>query len=158
MRKSIARGGFAAIAGALCLALVIPQAGGAPRRKPDATPLYKNAAAPIPARVEDLLKRMTLEEKVAQMLCVWGDKIQIFDANLQFDEAKAKAKFPDGVGQLARPQDRKGAFSPRIAPPRGVKETIDLVNAVQRWAVNDTRLGIPVLFHEEGLHGYATKD
>ena len=156
MGKTISRVGFAAGLAVLCLASV-PQAGGAPREA-KAGPLYKDASAPIPARVEDLLKRMTLQEKIAQMLCVWGDKVQIFDANLQFDEAKAKAKFPDGVGQLARPQDRKGAFSPRIAPPRGVKETIDLTNAVQRWAVNDTRLGIPVIFHEEGLHGYATKD
>ncbi len=157
MGTTISRVGFAAILAALCLAFV-PQAGGAPREAAKAVPLYKDASAPIPARVEDLLKRMTLQEKVAQMLCIWGDKVQIFDANLQFDEAKAKTKFPDGVGQLARPQDRKGAVSPRIAPPRGVKETIDLTNAVQRWAVNDTRLGIPVIFHEEGLHGYATKD
>jgi beta-glucosidase len=158
MQNTIVRGGFAAILGAVCLALVVPQAGGAARKKPEAVPLYKNAAAPVAARVEDLLKRMTLEEKVAQMLCVWGDKTAIFDDNLQFDEGKAKVRFPDGIGQLARPSDRKGPFSPRIAPPRGVKETIDLVNAVQHWAVDDTRLGIPVLFHEEGLHGYATKD
>src|SRR3569623_507509 len=121
MGKTISRVGFAAALAALCLASV-PQAGGAPRAA-KAGPLYKDASAPIPARVEDLLKRMTLQEKIAQMLCVWGDKVQIFDANLQFDESKAKAKFPDGVGQLARPQDRKGAYSPRIAPPRGEKET-----------------------------------
>ena len=157
MGTTISRVGFAAILAALCLAFV-PEAGSAPRAAASGVPLYKDASAPIPARVEDLLKRMTLQEKIAQMLCVWGDKVQIFDANLQFDEAKAKTRFPDGVGQFARPQDRKGAFSPRIAPPRGVKETIDLTNAVQRWAVNDTRLGIPVIFHEEGLHGYATKD
>jgi len=115
MGTTISRVGFAAILAALCLAFV-PEAGSAPRAAASGVPLYKDASAPIPARVEDLLKRMTLQEKIAQMLCVWGDKVQIFDANLQFDEAKAKAKFPDGVGQLARPQDRKGAFSPRIAP------------------------------------------
>merc|ERR1711969_529290 len=37
-------------------------------------------------------------------------------------------------------------------------QTVDFVNAVQRWAVEETRLGIPVLFHEESLHGYMATD
>ena len=123
-----------------------------------AAPLYKDPSAPVDARVSDLLKRMTLEEKVAQMLAVWTGKVQIFDDNLQFDEAKAKARFPYGIGQVTRPSDRKGPVSPRLARLRDAKETVALVNAVQHWAINDTRLGIPVLFHEEGLHGYATMD
>jgi beta-glucosidase len=160
MQNIIVRGGMAVCLALSCFAFTayaaVPKTPA--RKEQSATPLYKNAAAPIPARVEDLLKRMTLEEKVAQMLCVWQGKIDIFDSNLQFDEAKAKAKYPDGIGQLARPSDRNGPVSPRLAPLRGARETIALVNAVQHWAVNDTRLGIPVLFHEEGLHGYATKD
>jgi beta-glucosidase len=157
MRGGIIRAGVAVAAGALFLvvgaAIARP---GAP--SPSGIPLYKNPSAPVDARVNDLMKRMTLDEKIAQMLCVWTGKTAIFDDNLQFDEAKAKARYPNGVGQLARPSDRKGPVSPRLLRLRDAKETVALVNAVQHWAINDTRLGIPVLFHEEGLHGYATMD
>jgi len=135
---------------ALCLGIVAAQTGSA-----DDTPLYKNPSVPVPARVEDLLGRMTLEEKVAQLEAVWQGKVAIFDDKLQFDPAKASKVYPNGIGQLTRPGDRKGAVSPRVAPWRDVRETIALVNGVQHWAVEKTRLGIPVLFHEEGLHGYA---
>src|SRR5580700_5571914 len=155
MRGGIVCAGVAVV-GALCL--VVGAAIARPGTPSATSPLYKNPAAPVEARVNDLLKRMTLDEKIAQMLCVWTGKTAIFDDNLQFDEAKAKARYPNGVGQLARPSDRKGPVSPRLLRLRDAKETVALVNAVQRWAVNDTRLGIPVLFHEEGLHGYATMD
>ena len=129
---------------ALCLAVCVAQSGSA-----DDAPLYKNPAAPVSARVEDLLGRMTLEEKVAQLEAVWQGKVAIFDDKLQFDPAKASKVYPNGIGQLTRPGDRKGAVSPRVAHWRDVAETIALVNAVQHWAVEKTRLGIPVLFHEE---------
>lgn len=138
---------------ALCLAVCAAQTGSA-----DDTPLYKNPAAPVSARVEDLLGRMTLEEKVAQLEAVWQTKVAIFDDKLQFDAEKASKVYPDGIGQLTRPGDSRGAVSPRVAHWRNTADTIKLVNAVQHWAVEKTRLGIPVLFHEEGLHGYAGVD
>ena len=140
------------------MCLIVGAAAGKSSLQASGVPLYKNPSAPVDARVSDLLKRMTLEEKVAQMLAVWTGKVQIFDDNLQFDEAKAKLRFPYGIGQVTRPSDRKGPVSPRLLRLRDAKETVALVNAIQRWAINDTRLGIPVLFHEEGLHGYATMD
>src|ERR1700690_4219414 len=120
-----------------------------------AVPLYKNANAPLEARVEDLLGRMTLEEKVAQMLSVWDAKSELFDAKFELAPAKIAKKFPLGVGQFARPSDATGPISPRVLPGRDVQGTIRLVNALQRYATTHTRLGIPILFHEEGLHGYA---
>ena len=120
-----------------------------------AQPLYRNATAPIAARVDDLLRRMTLEEKVAQLMTVWQGKTEIFDADLQFAPARMAAVYPDGIGQFARPSDAKGPGSPRIVPGRDPAQTVALVNAIQRYAMTKTRLGIPVLFHEEGLHGYA---
>jgi len=147
------RGALAAAG--MCLLVGAATAKSSPSPK---QPLYRNPTAPVEARVNDLLKRMTLEEKVAQMLCVWTGKVQIFDDNLQFDETKAHARYPNGVGQVARPSDRKGPVSPRLARLRDARETVTLVNAMQHWAVDDTRLGIPILFHEEGLHGYATMD
>ncbi len=51
-------------------------------------PLYKNSSAPVASRVRDLLSRMTLEEKAAQMVCVWQEKAQkLVDAAGNFDRA-----------------------------------------------------------------------
>ena len=120
--------------------------------------LYKNPNAPIPARVDDLLSRMTLAEKVAQLRVVWQGKTAIFDDRMQFDPAKASKVYPDGLGGLARPSDIKGPVSPRIDHLRGPRATVILDNAVQHWAMEHTRLGIPVLLHEEGLHGYVSAE
>lgn len=124
---------------------------------PNAVPIYKDAHAAVDARVEDLLSRMTLEEKVAQMQSIWEAKSDIFDAKLEFDANKMAQKFPDGIGQFARPSDATGPASPRVEPRRDARATIRLVNALQHYALERTRLGIPIMFHEEGLHGYATK-
>ncbi|HEX4105845.1 MAG TPA: glycoside hydrolase family 3 N-terminal domain-containing protein [Rhizomicrobium sp.] len=120
--------------------------------------LYKNPNAPIPARVEDLLARMTLTEKVAQLRVVWQGKTAIFDDKMQFDAVKASRVYPDGLGGLARPSDIKGPVSPRIDHLRDPRATVLLDNAVQHWAMEHTRLGIPVLLHEEGLHGYVSAE
>lgn len=117
--------------------------------------IYKDGSAPVEARVDDLLARMTLEEKIAQITTVWENKVRIFDANLQLDPSKLSSTFPNGLGHFARPSDAKGAVSPRVVKGRDPRQTVALVNALQKWAMTQTRLGIPILFHEEGLHGYA---
>lgn len=119
------------------------------------TPLYRDAGAPVAERVADLIDRMTLEEKVAQLNTLWDSKPKVYDEQLNFDPAKMKRLYPHGIGQVARPSDARGAVSPRVLPGRDVAGTIELVNAMQAFAVEQTRLGIPILFHEEGLHGYA---
>ncbi len=123
--------------------------------KSAAYPLYKSPSATVDARVNDLLARMTLEEKVAQMMTIWDSKDAIFDAAGELDPAKLSKLYPNGIGQFARPSDRRGPVSPREVPGRDVRATIRLVNALQRQAMTQTRLGIPILMHEEGLHGYA---
>ncbi|WP_407073343.1 glycoside hydrolase family 3 N-terminal domain-containing protein [Sphingomonas sp. LaA6.9] len=127
-------------------------------------PLYKDPQAPVAARVEDLLGRMTLDEKVAQIITLWATKRDIMD-ELTFNPAKASAAYPHGFGQVGRPSDRRGATPAGIGPAGGTgarwrspKDTVDFVNAVQRHALTNTRLGIPVLFHEEALHGYMATD
>jgi len=117
--------------------------------------VYKDAKAPIAARVDDLLARMTLDEKIVQVTTVWEGKAKFLDGALQFDEAKMSANFPLGVGGVARPSDARGPGSPRTLPGRDPRQTVALVNALQRYQMTKTRLGIPILFHEEGLHGYA---
>ena len=92
-----------------------------PIARPSDTALYKDASAPIPARVEDLLKRMTLAEKVAQLEAVWVGKTAIQDAQHNFDMAKAEKLYPDGIGTLARPSDLEGPVSPRVVPRRGFR-------------------------------------
>jgi beta-glucosidase len=145
--------------GQACFAvLVVLSMLGAGNLQAAASPIYKDPTADLNARIDDLLGRMSVEEKVAQMLAIWEDKVQVFDKDLQFDAAKAAAKYPHGFGGFARPSDLRGAVSPRIARGRDARATVKLVNAIQHFALEKTRLGIPVWFHEEGLHGYAAVD
>lgn len=111
---------------------------------------YRDPDLPIEHRVDDLLSRMTLEEKAAQMRCAWRERSQsLVDEKGNFDSAKAQAGFPDdcGLGQIARPSDRGGGKDPRGAA--------ELTNAIQKFFIENSRLGIPVIFHEECLHGHA---
>lgn len=119
--------------------------------------IYKDPAAPVEQRVHDLISRMTLEEKIAQITAVWTRKNELLDAKGKFDPDAAQRLYPAGIGHFTRPQDRQGVGSPLKTPFRDERETVDLINAIQRHATRNTRLGIPVLFHEEGLHGYAAR-
>jgi beta-glucosidase len=123
-------------------------------------PLYKNSHAAVDARVNDLLSRMTLQEKIAQISCIWQRKGEVEDASGNFDPAKAARVFPYGIGQVARPSDRVPleANDPLENVFRNVPQTVDFVNAVQHYSMDDTRLGIPTLFHGEGLHGFMARD
>jgi beta-glucosidase len=121
-------------------------------------PLYTDPKAPVEQRVEDLLGRMTLDEKIVQLTTVWTRKSEIFTAGNDFDATKAHKVFPYGIGHMARPSDLRGTGDPFETPYRDARQTVALVNSIQHYAVKDTRLGIPVLFHEEGLHGYAARD
>ncbi len=133
--------------------------GQAPMAFAQASPLYRNSAAPIAARVADLMARMTLVEKVQQIRTAWQSKGEMID-DLAFNPAKASAAFPDGIGHVTRPSDKRGvpgitgASGGTAARWRTPQQTVEFINALQRWAVEDTRLGIPVLVHEESLHGY----
>ena len=118
--------------------------------------IYRDPAVPVEQRVEDLLARMTQEEKIAQITAIWTQKKQLFDRDGSFDPAAARRLYPHGIGQFSRPADLVGPGNPFKTPYRDVRQTIELVNAIQRYA-RSTRLGIPVLFHEEGLHGYAAR-
>ena len=122
-------------------------------KKPAATPAYKNSSLPSARRVKDLMARMTLEEKAAQMLCIWQKKPEtLVDADGNFDLAKAKKSFKDrrGLGQVGRPSDAGGGLNAR--------RMAELTNAIQKFFLENSRLGIPVMFHEECLHGHAAVD
>jgi beta-glucosidase len=124
---------------------------------------YKDAALPVEKRVDDLLGRMTLEEKIAQMQCTWQAKTEIQDAKGEFSAAKAQKTWPHGLGMIGRPSDRQlgqaaGAGDTGATANRNALETATYTNAVQKWAVEQTRLGIPLFMHEEALHGYVARD
>src|SRR3954470_13488915 len=103
---------------------------------------YRNATLPVERRVDDLLARMTIDEKVAQMVSLWNGKSDITDDGGHFAPAKAPRWFRLGIGRIERPSDGHGA-----------RAQAEFTNAIQRWARDSTRLGIPVIFHEEALHG-----
>jgi len=112
---------------------------------------YQTADLPAERRVEDLLARMTLEEKAAQMMCVWQQKTDtLVDAHGDFDPDKARRAFADGhgLGQVGRPSDAGGG--------KDARGQATLTNAIQKFFIEKSRLGIPVIFHEECLHGQAS--
>ena len=112
---------------------------------------YKDPQLSIKERVEDLLEQMTLDEKIAQMLCVWDQRKEtMMNEEGQIDLNRLKETLKDGLGQIARISDITGGLKP--------KEMAELTNAIQKYFVEETRLGIPVVFHEECLHGLAAKD
>ena len=148
--------------GAAALALASPLAGPAfgqdiTAERPMADAAYWDASLPVERRVADLMARMTLEEKLAQMIATWTNKAEIQDDANFFDAAKASERYPHGIGFFTRPSDLKGPGSPRQNTPRSIEESIRYVNALQSWA-RSTRLGIPIMTHEESLHGLAALD
>jgi beta-glucosidase len=112
-------------------------------------PDYKDSRQPIEQRVADLLSRMTLEEKVAQLICLWTQKPQMerqtdFSTDRgDFSPEKARVIMANGIGQISRQRERKD--------PR---ESAIFANAVQKYLLENTRLGIPAIFHDEALHGH----
>lgn len=114
---------------------------------------YKNPELSAKERTRDLLARMTLEEKAAQMICVWRQKSEtLVDERGDFDPQRAAAAFKDGhgLGQVGRPSDAGGG--------RDARGMAELTNAIQKFFIEKSRLGIPVIFHEECLHGHAARD
>ena len=114
---------------------------------------YLNPKLPVAERVRDLLSQMTQEEKVAQMLCVWQKKSDtLVDDEGNFDLEKAKAHFGHGhgLGQVGRPSDAGAG--------KNARQMAELTNAIQKFFMENSRLGIPVIFHEECLHGQAAID
>jgi beta-glucosidase len=131
-------------AGVAALALAFGR-GEAAESAPPASAAYRNPKLPVDKRVADLMKRMTLAEKVAQLGSVNWQQNAIDDAKThELSPALAQKLMPDGIGEITRPSDRHDA-----------KQAVVFANAIQKYLVEKTRLGIPALMHEEALHGFA---
>jgi beta-glucosidase len=107
---------------------------------------YRNAGLPIEDRVEDLLGRMNLDEKLAQIGSVWLTDLVKGD---RFDEDFVAAQLEHGIGHVTRVGGSTG-----LRPEASAR----LMNAIQRVAVTRTRLGVPVMVHEEGVAGYCARE
>jgi beta-glucosidase len=105
------------------------------------TPVYRDASHPISHRVHDLLGRMTLQEKLAQLGSAWVHDLQ---DGQSFSEAKAASVLGSGIGQITR---IGGAST--LTPPASA----EMANAIQAYLVKHTRLGIPGMMHEECCSG-----
>jgi beta-glucosidase len=101
-------------------------------------PLYKDAAAPIPERVQDLLARMTTEEKVAQLLELWGGE-DVFTKLL-------KSYNRTGVGAVMI-----GGGAPNSTCQNSPSCRVRVQNELQRQMIEGTRLGIPITFTQETM-------
>lgn len=116
--------------------------------------VYRDSTQSVADRIADLIGRMTVEEKVAQVTAVWADKHKMEREDFSFDPSKAAEVMPHGIGHVTRPSELSGSGE----PGRSGAEEVAYVNAIQKWLVEETRLGIPALMHEESLHGLAAKD
>lgn len=105
---------------------------------------YWNRKLPIDKRVNDLLKRMTLDEKVAQLTSIWKDPIidHCAKENGDFNEKNAKKVMKHGLGIISA-----------IFRTFTTEHNVKISNQIQQWLRENTRLGIPVLTDAEGLHG-----
>ena len=107
--------------------------------KPD--PLYFDPTRPTAERVQDLLSQMTLEEKLAQLGSRWSYELN--------DKQRAAEYLQHGIGQITR----IGGAS-NLAP----NESAATANQIQKHVIENTRLGIPAMVHEECCAGYMARD
>ena len=107
---------------------------------------YRDATLSINERVSDLLRRMTVEEKVAQLGSVWSFEIVGIGT---LNRERAGQLIGRGIGQVTRLAGATNLCAPEVAV---------LANEIQRFLVEETRLGIPAIVHEESLHGLVARD
>lgn len=122
--------------------------------------LYRDAKASISERVNDLLQRMTLEEKVAQLesgMNALPDSSGVAPASIftkdGLDEALAKKLLANGLGTYSFLDE----FTSLVDGASPARTGAHHRNLLQAWVIKNTRLGIPIMFHGEALHGTVIK-
>ena len=118
-------------------------------------PIYKNAQAPIEERVNDLVSRMTVNEKVGQLCCPLGWPM--------YEKTKKGVEVSDLFKQRMQTMPLGSFWAVLRADPWTQKtletglnpqQSAEALNKMQRFAMEETRLGIPILFAEECAHGH----
>ena len=115
--------------------------------------IYEDPSQPVEARVSDLLSQMTTEEKTCQLATLYGYGRVLKDPAPT--PGWKKEIWKDGIANIDEMHNGVGKFSdpkhnPAVASPSA---TARALNVVQRWFVEETRLGIPVEFSNEGIRG-----
>lgn len=111
--------------------------------------VFENPQAKLEDRVEDLLRQMTVEEKTCQMATLYGSGRVLKDA-LPTPEWKNEI-WKDGIGNIDEEHNGLGKFRSEYSFP--YRKHVEAKHEVQRWFVEETRLGIPVDFTNEGIRG-----
>ena len=111
--------------------------------------VYEDPTAPIDTRVADLLSQMTVEEKTCQLATLYGSGRVLKDRQ---PTAEWKNEiWKDGIANIDEQANGLGSFRSRLSYPYAV--SIENRQAIQRWFVEETRLGIPVDYTNEGIRG-----
>jgi beta-glucosidase len=117
--------------------------------------VYEDYRKSVEERAKDLLSKMTIQEKIVQLKSPWFQKAQLFTKNT-FDKEKAARAFPIGLGEILQISHGNNVLVAKETP--NSSQIAVLANDVQHYFISSTRLGIPVLFQEEALHGLMIKD
>lgn len=114
--------------------------------------VYEDPTQPIDKRIDDLLRQMTVEEKTCQMATLYGYGRVLRDS---LPTARWKSEvWKDGIANIDEQLNGIGGGrkrSPELIYP--FSNHAEAINTIQRWFVEETRLGIPVDFSNEGIHG-----
>lgn len=114
-----------------------------PRLRKSTKPFYRDSRRSADARVKDLLKRMTLEEKAGQLVSTCPvNQLLLEDYSDEQAITNSKKLIDRGIGQI-------GVAVRHATPANGPR----VANAIQQYALEETRLGIPVLIQDECVHG-----
>src|SRR5271169_3284574 len=114
-------------------------------------PAYRQTDKPIDERVGDLIKRMTVEEKVRQLDMYFGCE-DLLDKNKDQTLDHHTHARPDAVFDPQFAESKLGFLG--VGSIHDLYPSPKLYNTIQAWVIKSNRLGIPALFLEEGLHGY----
>lgn len=109
------------------------------------TEAFRDRSLPSSERAKDLLTRMTLDEKLAQLGGAWASRLFV-EGHL--DRDRAFAELGEGIGHVTRISAETG-----LRPHR----TAAIANEIQRYLVEETRLGIPAIVHEESTAGFCAR-
>jgi beta-glucosidase len=122
------------------LVAVVVLTGSQSLTKTAALPVYKDATLSPSTRARDLLGRMNMNEKIAQLVGAWRGGVADFDLVFLKDTAAMRKTFGNGINSV------QSSF---IA----IEKTVEMRNQLQKYLMEKTRLGIPSLFVDEGQHG-----